>query len=96
MTFLMHSLNRLLILIMGAAVLCGCGGNVSVTGKVFYEDDQTPLTSGIINFESDTFQARSGIRSDGSYRMGSAKEGDGVPPGKYRVVIMAYQQQERT
>jgi hypothetical protein len=84
------------LLIMGIAVLCGCSKNVSVTGKIVFEDDKSPLTHGIVTFESSTFMARGGIKSDGSYTMGAETEGNGVPPGKYKVVILAYEKQEST
>ena len=69
--------------------LCiGCNGNIPVKGKVTFSDDQSPLTDGMVCFETDAFQARGQLQKDGTYRLGSLKEADGVPPGTYRVFIM--------
>lgn len=69
-----------------AVMLLGCGPNQKLTGSVRFSDGE-PLTSGTIVFESDTFLARSFIRNDGSFDVGSLKEGDGIPPGRYKVYI---------
>jgi hypothetical protein len=72
-----------------AAVGCGAG-RYPVQGKVTFEDG-TPLTSGLVVFEKsegDTkVMARGEIGSDGSYRLGTSNPGDGVEPGKYRVLV---------
>ncbi|MDR1957999.1 MAG: hypothetical protein LBQ54_02975 [Planctomycetaceae bacterium] len=67
----------------------GCGnGNVGLGGKVTFTDG-TPLTVGEIYFETDTFMARGELKEDGTYVVGSVKEGDGIPKGIYRVSIVA-------
>jgi hypothetical protein len=69
----------------------GCGGDLnSVSGKVTFEDG-TPVTGGMVVFESKDAKpavtARAPIESDGSYRIGTRKPGDGAPAGVYRVLI---------
>lgn len=70
-----------------AVAAAGCGNKVSLRGKVTYSDDGGPLTSGSVCFISDDFMARGTIQSDGTYRVGSIKETDGIPPGTYGVYI---------
>jgi hypothetical protein len=75
------------LLLLGAA---GCGsGLYPVQGKVTL-DDGTSVTGGIVVFESRGEQpitARGEIQPDGKYQLSTHKPGDGVPPGKYRVLI---------
>jgi hypothetical protein len=66
----------------------GCSGKSKVTGKVTFSDG-TPLTTGEVRFETTSFLASGKIQSDGSYRLGSVSESDGVPKGSYRVSIYA-------
>ena len=68
--------------------LCFAGcGDVSVSGKVTLTDG-TPVTKGKVYFEDGSFSATGDIQKDGSYRMGTTKDGDGVPPGQYKIAIM--------
>jgi hypothetical protein len=74
-------------------VLCaaGCGNRLyPVSGKVTLENGQ-PLTKGLVIFEGKEGEkpvtARGDIQSDGSYRLGTHRPGDGAPPGKYQVLI---------
>ena len=73
-------------------LLVGCNhGNPSVAGKVVYEDDGSPLDSGLVMFlpfEGEQRFARGEIRADGTYQLGTRKPGDGAQPGKYRVCIV--------
>jgi hypothetical protein len=69
----------------------GCGkGHKPVRGIVIFEDGQ-PLTKGIVVFESmqsnRPITARGEIQPDGSYQLGTDRPEDGVPSGKYRVLI---------
>jgi hypothetical protein len=77
-----------LALLLGFAT--GCGGPQPVRGTVTLEDG-TPLTKGMVVFESmagdNKITARGDIRPDGTFQLGTYKPGDGVPPGKYRVLI---------
>lgn len=73
-------------LVLMLALIVGCGKNCAVSGKVTFSDG-TPLTVGRVVFETPTFQATGKIQSDGTYKMGSSKPGDGVPKGDYRISI---------
>ena len=64
----------------------GCGTNYPLSGKVTYEDG-TPITAGMVNFESDGSLSRGKIQPDGSYVVGTLKESDGIPKGKYKIYI---------
>jgi hypothetical protein len=83
-------------LIAMALVPCwGCGASgsgasaplVSVKGKVTYKG--RPLTSGVVRFQRDGYgRAATGrLQSDGSYTLGTNKEGDGVIAGEHQVTI---------
>ena len=72
------------------ASLCvwGCGnGNVGLSGQITFSDDGSPLTVGTVFFVSDSHLARGDISSDGTYRLGSLSEKDGLPAGVYRIYI---------
>jgi len=75
--------------ILAVALTVGCNRNVQVTGKVQFADE-TPLRVGSVVFESesDQFSANGKIQEDGTYKLGSVKEGDGIPRGTYRVSII--------
>ena len=68
-------------------IIAGCSNHVQMTGKVTFSDDGSPLTEGTVFFESETFMARGAIFPDGTFRMGSFKQSDGLPPGTYRIYI---------
>lgn len=74
-------------------LLIGCGESFyPVRGRVTFEDG-TPLTQGTVVFESlgkpgpETISARGEIQPDGSYELSTDGDNDGVPPGKYRVLV---------
>jgi hypothetical protein len=82
---------RLAWLVCAVFVTCGCGsGKYPVRGRVTL-DDGTTLTRGMVVFESlDGKQgARGMIQPDGRYELSSAAPGDGVRPGRYRVLVSA-------
>lgn len=64
----------------------GCGKNAPLKGKVTYEDG-TPIKVGMVNFTTETHLSRGKIQSDGTYVVGTIKDKDGLPPGKYKVYI---------
>ena len=83
--------GRLACLTCAFFVVCGCGsGKYPVRGKVTLEGG-TPLTRGMVVFESldGTQGARGMIQPDGRYELSSASAGDGVRPGRYRVLVSA-------
>jgi len=73
-------------LAIGMSVL-GCGtGNVPLKGKITYADG-TSINAGMVNFASETSLSRGKIQPDGSYTVGTLKDGDGIPKGVYKVYI---------
>ena len=54
-------------------------------------DDGTSVTKGLVIFErvagGEPITARGQISADGSYELSTHKPGDGVPAGKYKVVL---------
>ena len=63
----------------------GCGNNKQVTGKVTFSDGK-PVLTGTVIFVSGNFQARGEIE-EGSYRLSSLSQNDGLPPGEYKVYV---------
>ena len=80
-------MKHLSFLIIVTILFVGCGQGVSVTGKVTFSDGQ-PLTVGEVVFQTDTRMASGRIQPNGSYKLSSTTENDGVPPGKYGVKIV--------
>jgi len=74
-----------------ALALSGCGsGKYPVHGTVTLEDG-TPLTKGLLVFErvdgGPPITARGNVGPDGQFTISTEKPGDGVPPGRYKVLI---------
>jgi hypothetical protein len=74
-----------------AVITAGCGKRLyPVYGKVTFEDGK-PLAKGMIVFEGNigesVVMARGMVQPDGSYQLSTYKQGDGVPPGRYRALI---------
>jgi hypothetical protein len=93
---MMMSLARmmtLLALLAGVGSGCGAGGGgkapdlIPVKGKVSFKGK--PLTKGTVTFEPDGFgrPARGDLQSDGTFVLGTLKEGDGAVVGEHRVSI---------
>jgi len=68
--------------------VAGCGSKVSVSGKVTF-DDGSPLTTGEVRFEMADFVSSGRIQSDGTYRLGTISDKDGIPKGTYGVTVRA-------
>jgi len=79
------------IIILSAVCLFGCSPNVPLGGRITFEDNGEPLPIGTIGFVSGNHQARSDIGSDGRYRLGFQREGDGLPKGEYKIYIQSVQ-----
>jgi hypothetical protein len=82
---------RFITVALLVAALAGCGGGMyPVRGTVTY-DDGTPVTKGLVVFErvsgGPAVTARGQIQPDGRYELSTDKPGDGVPVGKYRVLL---------
>jgi hypothetical protein len=71
----------------------GCGGknHYTVRGKVVFVEDGTPLNGGWVYFERTegdfAHSADSPIEPDGTFELRTAQPKDGVPVGKYRVLV---------
>lgn len=76
-----------LLLLLG---IVGCGRYAAVHGTVTL-DDGTAVPSGMVVFESTEadppITTRGDIHPDGSYQLSTNRPGDGVPPGRYRVLV---------
>ena len=81
--------RTLFFLLLAALMLTavGCSDKVQMRGKVTFSDDNSPLTSGQVSFQSDTVLARGYLKPDGTYILGTDTEKDGLPKGTYRVSI---------
>jgi hypothetical protein len=72
--------------------MAGCSGRklFPVEGKVVFPDGKV-LNGGTVTFGPTDKDAvlgpRAEIKLDGTFQMGTFKEGDGAPPGHYRVLI---------
>jgi hypothetical protein len=71
------------VLLIFVTITAGCGNNVRVTGKVTFEDG-SPVTAGTVIFTTEKAQF-SGFIKNGSYDAGATKNGQGIPPGTYKV-----------
>jgi hypothetical protein len=87
--------TRLLgLVLLTCALGCSGQGHYQVRGQVVFEDDSdvAPLAGGLVVFDpADPAIAKKGargqIKADGSFVMSTTTEGDGVLPGKYRVMV---------
>lgn len=74
-------------------VAAGCGRRMcQVEGKVVYRDG-TPLGGGMVIFEPidagpKALCSRGAVEKDGSFRLGTESETDGVAEGTYRVLVV--------
>ena len=80
-----HSIIILLVLLFVA----GCNKQVGMTGTVVFSDDGSPLPFGNVVLSTPTFQSRGELNKEGQFTMGSLGTNDGLPPGTYRVAIVA-------
>ena len=63
---------------------CGCGnGHLKGSGTVTYSTGE-PIPQGMVFFSTPQFNY-TGMIKDGVFELGGLKEGDGLPPGRYRV-----------
>jgi hypothetical protein len=81
------------IVLLIAFLATGCGGknHHTVRGKVVFAEDGTPLNGGWVYFErtegDPAHSADSPIEPDGTFELRTAQPKDGVPVGKYRVLV---------
>jgi hypothetical protein len=69
----------------------GCGRRLAHVHGTVTLADGTPLSRGLVTFEGvvdgEPVMARGSVKPDGTYELSTYKPGDGIPPGKYRVLI---------
>jgi len=85
--------HKLLVILLAVTlpIMAGCG-MPKVSGKVTFPDG-APLTTGTIFFEADQHTYQATIHRDGSFNMGVLRDGEGIPPGTYRVFVQAVSQE---
>jgi len=79
-------MKYLLFLCVILACCLGCSDKVQVSGKVVFTDG-TPLMTGTVVFDNGRDQAKGRISEDGTYRLSSLKDNDGIVPGEYGVYV---------
>ncbi len=75
--------------------IAACGGPkpfdvVPAKGTVTYKGQ--PLEKGQIQLLPDTGPAAVGLIEKGAFVLGTNKDGDGAPPGKYRVTVFSFKE----
>lgn len=69
----------------------GCGSRKYPVHGTVTLDDGTPLTKGLVIFErvdgGTPLSPRGNVGQDGTYALSTEKPGDGVPPGRYKVLV---------
>ena len=74
------------VLVFGVLCVCGCSGKVNVHGTVKYSDG-SPLEKGTVCVGNDLVTFMGSIRAGGTFSLGEIRDGDGIPPGSYKVWI---------
>ncbi|MDR3111095.1 MAG: hypothetical protein LBU65_15615 [Planctomycetaceae bacterium] len=81
--------NKMYLLICLLVLAVGCNSNyVPLKGTVVFSDDETPLTTGSVVFESGVVGASGALNERGEFTIGSMKADDGLAPGTYKVFIV--------
>jgi len=71
-------------------VLSGCSSNqVPGSGTVKYDSGE-PLQNGTVVFKTGQHQYTGEIGTDGTFQLGGLKDGDGLPPGTYKVAVLGF------
>ena len=68
--------------------LIGCSGQVPLSGRVVFSDDDSPVPTGTICFTDGITASRGTINADGTFVLGSTKMDDGISPGHYTVYFV--------
>jgi hypothetical protein len=76
-------------IILCLPAITGCGQNFKVTGRVTFSDGN-PVEKGKVIFENDKVFYFGHVKKNGSFHLGVIKDGQGIPPGKYRVAVESY------
>lgn len=79
------------VVLSSLLLVLGCSGpDTTVAGKVVYDKDGSPVTTGMVMFVSIEGQhlARGDIQSDGTFSLRSKDRNTSIHPGKYGVCIV--------
>ncbi len=88
------SLRTVLLTSVGCVVFCclvvgsGCSSKIKAHGAVKFSDG-TPLTKGTVFFSDGLRMFQGEIRANGTFAIGEIRDGDGIPPGNYKVWVVA-------
>jgi len=75
------------LILLSFCFVIGCGGKVIVKGTIKTKDG-TLIENGTVIFRSDTEQYSADIQPGGTFSPGKFKDGDGIPPGVYKIGVM--------
>lgn len=68
---------------------CGSSDRATVTGKLVRSDGSPLVGARVIATSAETGKSAYGTTNeDGEFTLGVVQEGDGVPPGDYKVIII--------
>jgi hypothetical protein len=76
----------LIALMLCLGLFIGCSSKVKVSGKITFTDGD-PVPIGQVVFEDGQHTYFGLMQPDSRYSVGVLKDGDGIPPGKYRVAV---------
>jgi hypothetical protein len=77
------------VLLFALLFLSGCDNKIQFGGTVTDSDGQ-PYTKGYVIFTDAKFSARGKLQPDGTYKLDSLKDNDGLAPGMYQVYITGH------
>lgn len=69
-----------------ALSLCGCTPKVCVDGNVSFPDG-SPLEKGAVMMSDGRNMYQGNIKPGGKFSLGMLKDGEGIPPGTYKIWI---------
>jgi hypothetical protein len=88
--------HEAVVVVLATVVFAGCGSGpttIPIRGEVQFNG--TPMKDGIVVYipsnPSTGRQASGRIQQDGSFVLTTFKQGDGVVPGDYGIVVYAYE-----
>jgi hypothetical protein len=87
MTVRLNAMKNFTYLLFVVLLLSGCDSKQRLTGTVMFSDGE-PLTVGTVVFSTPTFISRASVGADGTFKVGTTAEGDGIPPGTYKVYVV--------
>src|SRR5262245_6937114 len=91
----MHRIHQILTAALGLVLLAGCGKKSDLVkiGGVLQFDDGSPISQATVKFipEAEDGKAANGYSgNDGNFEITTFNSGDGIAPGKYKVVVTKF------